>query len=87
MSAMGSGVPHRAAPAATLPGVDSAAATKAGFTCIPTVPRDFRWAVALVVLFVAALGADWIARQLLRAVPPARPPPRSLLLDLCVSRT
>ncbi len=68
------------------PGV-RAAVGKAGATCVPTLPRTFDWAAPLIAVFVATLGAAWVGLRPLPVARPARPPPRDLLLGLCISRT
>ncbi|WP_344314177.1 hypothetical protein [Fodinicola feengrottensis] len=82
MATMDSGVSHVMGLA-----MGPAVAEKVGLTCDPTLPRDFHWAVVLLVLFVAVFGIDRLFSSAVRPVPPARPPPRDPLLDLCISRT
>jgi hypothetical protein len=69
------------------PGVAASSGEKAGSTCIPALPRTFDWAPPLIALAVAALVVRWIAVRPVPVARPARPPPRDLLVDLCISRT
>jgi hypothetical protein len=69
------------------PDVQLTSRDKAGSMCIPTLPRTFDWAPSLIAVSVVALAVAWIAFRPVPAARPARPPPRDLLVDLCISRT
>lgn len=69
------------------PGVRATSREKAGSMCIPTLPRTFDWAPALTAVAVAAVADAWIVFRPLPAARLAGPPPRDLLVDLCISRT